>query len=73
MVGFAEARARGRMGGRHFELTKNQIRLAQSAMSNRHTRVAEFCQELKVSRATLYRYVSPTSELREHCAKVMSN
>jgi DNA invertase Pin-like site-specific DNA recombinase len=72
MAGLAAARARGRMGGRHFELTKNQIRLAQSAMSNRDTRVAELCQELKVSRATLYRYVSPTGELREHGAKVMA-
>jgi DNA invertase Pin-like site-specific DNA recombinase len=73
MAGLAAARARGRTGGRHFELTKNQIRLAQSAMSNRDTRVAELCAELKVSRATLYRYVSPNGELREHGAKVMAS
>ena len=33
MAGLAAARARGRRGGRKFELTKNQIRLAQSAMA----------------------------------------
>ena len=73
MAGLAAARARGRTGGRHFELTKNQIRLAQSAMSNRDTRVGELCKELKVSRATLYRYVGPNGELREHGSKVMAS
>jgi AcrR family transcriptional regulator len=73
MAGPAATKARGRTGGRHFELTKNQIRLAQSAMSNRDTRVAELCAELTVSRATLYRYVSPNGELREHGTKVMAS
>eukprot|EP01037_Dinobryon_pediforme_P020990 gene20990-21741_t len=50
---------------------KNQIRLAQSAMANRDTAVADLCRELKVSRATLYRYVSPEGELREHGAEPM--
>ncbi len=71
MAGLASARARGRKGGRQFELTKNQVRLAQSAMANRDTHIAELCKELKVSRATLYRYVSPTGELREHGKKVL--
>src|SRR3546814_3970728 len=41
MAGLAAARARGRHGGRKFELTKNQIRLAQSAMANRDTHRSE--------------------------------
>lgn len=71
MAGLAAARARGRKGGRQFELTKNQIRLAQSAMANRDTHVADLCTELKISRATLYRYVSPSGELRDHARKVL--
>ena len=58
MAGLAAAQARGRHGGRKFELTKNQIRLAQSAMANRDTHVAQLCEELDISRATLYRYVA---------------
>jgi len=73
MAGLASARARGRNGGRQFELSKNQIRLAQSAMSNRDTRVAELCKELKVSRATLYRYVGPNGELRAHALKALAS
>jgi DNA invertase Pin-like site-specific DNA recombinase len=71
MAGLIAARARGRKGGRRFELTKNQIRLAQSAMTTRETHVADLCQELQISRATLYRYVSPTGELRDHGRRVL--
>ena len=71
MAGLAAARARGRRGGRQFELTKNQIRLAQSAMATRETHVSDLCQELQISRATLYRYVSPTGELRDHGRRVL--
>ena len=71
MAGLAAARARGRHGGRKFELTKNQIRLAQSAMANRDTRVAQLCEELDISRATLYRYVGPDGTLRSHALKAL--
>ena len=42
MAGLAAARARGRKGGRKFALTKAQVRMAQAAMANRDTSVAEF-------------------------------
>lgn len=71
MAGIAAARARGRHGGRKFELTKNQIRLAQSAMANRDTHVAQLCRELDISRATLYRYVGPDGALRGHALKAL--
>jgi len=71
MAGLAAARARGRRGGRKFELTKNQIRLAQSAMANRDTHVAQLCQELDISCATLYRYVGPDGALRGHALKAL--
>lgn len=71
MAGLAAARARGRHGGRKFELTKNQIRLAQSAMANRDTHVAQLCEELDISRATLYRYVGPDGAFRSHALKAL--
>ena len=71
MAGLAAARARGRHGGRKFELTKNQIRLAQSAMANRDTHVAQLCEELDISRATLYRYIGPDGALRSHALKAL--
>ena len=36
-AGLAAARARGRKGGRRFDLSKAQVRLAQAAMKNRDT------------------------------------
>ena len=72
MAGLAAARARGRKGGRRFGLTKAQVRLAQAAMGKRDTVVSEVCQELGVTRSTLYRYVSPEGKLREHGKKVLS-
>lgn len=71
IAGLNAARARGRKGGRKFQLTKAQIRLAQAAMSNRDTSVSELCAELGVTRATLYRYVGPDGELREFGKKVL--
>ena len=71
MAGLAAARARGRRGGRKFELTKNQIRLAQSAMANRDTHVAQLCQELDISRTILYRFVGPDGAFRGHALKAL--
>ncbi len=71
MAGLAAARARGRKGGRQFALTKNQIRLAQAAMTNRDTNVADLCHELAITRDTLYRYVGPDGQLRDHAKPVL--
>jgi DNA invertase Pin-like site-specific DNA recombinase len=70
-AGLAAARARGRKGGRTFALSKAQVRLAQAAMSSRDTQVNELCKELGVTRATLYRYVSPEGGLREYGKQVL--
>jgi len=70
-AGLASARARGRKGGRRFDLSKAQVRLAQAAMQNRDTKVSELCDELGVTRSTLYRYVGPHGELREHGERVL--
>ncbi len=71
MAGLKSARARGKKGGRKFNLTKGQVRLAQASMKNKDTNVSELCRELGVSRQTLYRYVGPDGELREYGKQVL--
>lgn len=66
------ARARGRKGGRKPVFTPAKVRLAQVAMKNRDTSIPVLCKELGVSPMTLYRYISPTGELRESAKKVIS-
>jgi DNA invertase Pin-like site-specific DNA recombinase len=73
LAGLQAARARGRKGGRRFGLSKAQVRLAQAAMRHRDTKVSALCEELGITRVTLYRYVSPNGELREHGRKVLIN
>jgi DNA invertase Pin-like site-specific DNA recombinase len=65
-AGLASARARGRKGGRRPKMTPAKLRLAQAAMGKPETNVAALCEELGITRSTLYRYVSPTGELRGH-------
>ena len=71
IAGLAAARARGRQGGRKFQLSKPQVRLAQTAMKNRDTSVGELCEELGVTRQALYRYVGPDGKLREYGTRVL--
>jgi len=71
MAGLAAARARGRKGGRQFALSKTQTRMAQIAMANRDTSVAELCKELGIKPVTLYRYVDPNGNLRDYGKRVL--
>ena len=72
IAGLESARARGRKGGRKFQLTKSKVRLAQIAMQNRETKIADLCKELGgITKQTLYRYVSPNGELREYGKKIL--
>lgn len=59
MAGLSSAAARGRNGGRPFKMTAAKLRLAQAAMGQRETKVAELC----VSRQMLYRHVDRKSRL----------
>lgn len=72
-AGLKAARARGKRGGRKFALTKAQVRLAEVSMKNRDTVVNQICDELGVTRQTIYRYVSPSGELRDHGRKVLDH
>lgn len=72
-AGLESARARGRKGGRPHKMTPAKIRLAMAAMGQPETKVSALCEELGVTRQTLYRHVSPTGELREDGKKLLSN
>ena len=70
-AGLEAARARGRFGGRRSVMTPAKLRLAQAAMGRPDTNVSELCEELGVSRMTLYRHVAPNGELREAGRKLL--
>jgi DNA invertase Pin-like site-specific DNA recombinase len=55
-AGLSAARARGRRGGRPKALTGKKLSIAQSLSNSKQNSIAEICQTLKISRATLYRY-----------------
>ena len=71
MAGLKSARARGRKDGRKFALTKAQVRMAQAAMASRDMSVSELCKELGVTPVTLYRYIDPNGNLRDHGKRVL--
>lgn len=72
MAGLQVVRSRGRKGGGKFVLTKAQVRMAQAAMANRDTSVAQLCDELGVKPVTLYRYVDPREVICENTENVSS-
>src|SRR5580704_14140756 len=63
-AGLAAARARGRSGGRPYKMTAARLRLAMAAMGQPETQIGPFCEELGISRQTLYRHVDPAGKLR---------
>ena len=71
VAGLRAARARGRKGGRRPALTKAQVRTIQAAMAHRDTSVSELCGELGISPVTLYRYVDPQGNLRDHGKRML--
>ncbi|PHV09700.1 recombinase family protein [Chitinimonas sp. BJB300] len=72
LAGLASARSRGRKGGRPFKMTAAKLRLAMAAMGQSETRVGDLCQELGITRQTLYRHVSPKGEVRPDGAKLLA-
>jgi DNA invertase Pin-like site-specific DNA recombinase len=55
-AGLTAARARGRKGGRPKALTGKQVGIAQDLYEKQHP-TAGICRTLKISKATLYRYI----------------
>lgn len=63
-AGLSAARARGRCGGRPYKMTAAKLRLAMAAMGQPETVISALCQELGITRQTLYRHVAPDGSLR---------
>jgi DNA invertase Pin-like site-specific DNA recombinase len=53
------ARAKGRKGGRPKTLTPEEITLLQELYNNPDISIPEICEQLKISKMTLYRHVKP--------------
>lgn len=72
-AGLASARARGKKGGRPFKMTAAKLRLAMAAMGQPETNVGDLCEELGITRQTLYRHVSPQGEPRPDGLKLLNS
>jgi len=72
MAGLAAARARGRSGGAPYKMTVAKLRLAMAAMGQRETKVTDLCEELGITRQTLYRHVTPARKLRPDGEKLLN-
>jgi DNA invertase Pin-like site-specific DNA recombinase len=59
-AGLVAAHARGKRGGRPKALTRRQLGIALDLYEKRHP-IAEICRTLKISKATLYRYIKTRS------------
>src|SRR5919106_3610039 len=57
-AGLTAARARGRRGGRPRALTGNRLNIARALYNDKQHSITEICRTLKISRATLYRYIN---------------
>jgi DNA invertase Pin-like site-specific DNA recombinase len=73
LAGMASARARGRKGGRPYKMTPAKLRLAMASLGQLETKIGPLCEELGISKQTLYRHVGPTGELREDGKKLLED
>lgn len=71
MAGLAAARARGRQGGAEWKMSPMKIEMARAALAQKETNVSKLCSELRISRQTLYRHLSPQGELRSDGKKLL--
>ena len=53
-------------------MTPAKLRLAQAALKDPSTQVNALCEELGITRQTLYRHLSPQGELRTDGQRVVS-
>lgn len=71
-AGLASARARGRTGWAPYKMTAAKLRLAMASMGRPETKVGVLCNELGITRQTLYRHVAPDGSLREDGEKLLA-
>jgi DNA invertase Pin-like site-specific DNA recombinase len=65
LTGLGLARARGRRGGRKPKMTSDRVQQTVQLMKNPDMSVQQICKTLGISSSTLYRYVTPTGEVRK--------
>ncbi len=58
IAGLAAARARGRLGGRPRLMSPTQVEAARKLLADPDRPIADVCTAMRVSKATLYRYVT---------------
>jgi len=63
-AGLAAARARGRKGGRPRAMSGAQVTMARAMLNDSKVSVKNVCATFKVSKATLYRYLSSNHDVR---------
>ncbi|WP_442911343.1 hypothetical protein [Legionella spiritensis] len=52
-------------------MTPEKLRFAMASMGNPETKIGALCEELAISKQTLYRHVSPTGNLRKDGKKLL--
>ena len=65
MAGPGAARTCGRKGGRKPVMDDRKVASPSKLMRDRETSIAEVCEAVGVSRATLYRYLGPNGTTRK--------
>jgi DNA invertase Pin-like site-specific DNA recombinase len=64
-AGLLAARARGKKGGRPKALHTNKVAMAQALYNDKSNSIADICKTLKISKATLYRYIKSGARAME--------
>ncbi|MBU0908962.1 MAG: recombinase family protein, partial [Proteobacteria bacterium] len=59
-------------GGAPYKMTVAKLRLAMAAMGQPETTVGDLCNELGITRQTLYRHVDPDGNLRDDGQKLLA-
>jgi DNA invertase Pin-like site-specific DNA recombinase len=70
-AGLVAVRVLGRHGGKPSTTIPAKVRLAMAAMGKPGTKVGEPCEELGVTRETLYRHVAPDGSPRPDGLKLL--
>jgi DNA invertase Pin-like site-specific DNA recombinase len=71
IAGIRAARARGRIGGRSWKLTVEQVGILQESMKNPERKVRDLAREMGVSTKTIYKFVCPQGTLRPEAERFL--
>jgi len=72
-AGLEAARARGRKGGRPRKMTKQVLKMAMTAMSDRTSIASKVAKDLNITPTTLYMYVNGDGSLKEVGQNIMND